>query len=305
MRKTGMTIPNFFIVGALKSGTTALCEYLRRHPNVFISRHKEPGYFALDLPSRRQVKTEADYLRLFRTHEAGIKAVGEGSVWYLYSDQAVENIRKFNPDAKLIIMLRNPIDMLCSLHSQLLLYFEEDQPDFQQAWDLQEDRRNGRDLPAAHGDLKMYQYEQIGKLGEQVRRVFDIFPRRQVKVIIFDDFIADTKSVYEDVLEFLELPSDGRTEFAAVNIRRTYRFPRLAWMLFKLTAMFSQMRRRMGILWNTNVLPVIDRFLTKTKPPDALDPAFRAHLAEIFREDLELLSELLDRDLSGWLEPQQ
>lgn len=302
-----MTIPNFFIVGTLKSGTTALCEYLREHPQVFISRHKEPGYFALDLPSRRQVKNEEDYLKLFQTTAKGAKAFGEGSVWYLYSSQAVANIRAFNPNARLIVMLRDPINMLCSLHSHLLLYFEENEPDFQRAWGLQDRRKSGKDLPLRPElcDREMYQYEQIGKFGQQVRRVLSIFPREQVKIVLFEDFVADTKSVYEDILDFLGLASDGRTDFTAVNTRRTYRFPKVAWLFFKLIAMFSQMRKRMGILWNANILPVVDRFLTTSKPPAGLDPAFRAELTEIFRRDVQLLSELIDRDLSHWLEPRQ
>jgi hypothetical protein len=300
-----MTVPDFFIVGSLKSGTTALCNYLRDHPEIFISRHKEPGYFANDLPSRRQIKNSDDYLKIFETSDSNIKAFGEGSAWYLYSDQAIENIRAFNPDARLIIMLRNPIDMLRSLHSQLLLYFEENEPDFQKAWKLQDRRKNGQDLPlrADLCDPQMYQYEQIGKFGRQVGRALSIFPPQQIKIILFEDFIADTKSVYQDVLDFLGTSPDGRTDFAAVNARRTYRFPKAAHLLFKLVAMFSQMRRRMGILWNTNVFPIVDKFLTMRKESDKLDPAFRAELTEIFRQDVQLLSELIDRDLSHWLTP--
>ena len=110
-----MPIPNFFIVGAPKCGTTALCEYLKYHPNVFMSTPKEPHYFAEDFERYRHVKTEDKYLALFGDCNDRHLMIGEASVFYLRSTRAVSLIRDFNPDAKIIVMLRNPVDMVYSL----------------------------------------------------------------------------------------------------------------------------------------------------------------------------------------------
>ena len=131
-----MKKPDFFIVGAPKCGTTALAEYLRQHPDVFFSDPKEPCYFCNDFPRKRYVESESDYTALFRKAKSG-SILGEGSVWYLYSECAIENIYQFNPNAKIIAMIRNPVDLVYSLHSQLVYSGEETISDFEEAWDIQ------------------------------------------------------------------------------------------------------------------------------------------------------------------------
>jgi hypothetical protein len=142
-----MARPNFFIVGAPKCGTTALRQYLLGHPATFFCEPKEPHYFATDFPSHRYVDSEQNYLRLFDPAGRECTRIGEASSWYLYSRDALANIRRFDPDAKIIAMLRNPIEMTPSLHAQLLRDFAESEPDLRRAWDLQEERRDPRRLP--------------------------------------------------------------------------------------------------------------------------------------------------------------
>ena len=144
--------PNFFILGAPKCGTTALSEYLREHPRAFVSQPKEPHYFCGDFdyyyaPGQR---SEEHYLRLFDAATDDHLAVGEASVWYLYSADAARNIAAFDPATRVIVMLRNPVDLVPSLHSQLLYMLDEDEPDPARAWELQEARRRG-ERPAAAG----------------------------------------------------------------------------------------------------------------------------------------------------------
>jgi hypothetical protein len=117
--------PNFFIVGAPKCGTTALYEYLQPHPRIFLSRIKEPHYFARDLGSYPRIKTAQEYAGIFAESTSEHLALGEASVYYLRSAVAIPLIREFNPAARLIAMFRNPVDMVYSLHSQLLYVSEE------------------------------------------------------------------------------------------------------------------------------------------------------------------------------------
>lgn len=205
--------PNFFIVGAPKCGTTALYEYLRPHPSIFMPRHKEPHYFASDLGTYPFIKTLDDYRRLFDGAGPQHLRVGEASVYYLRSATAIANIRAFNPDAKLIAMFRNPVEMVHSLHSQLLYVAEENESDFEAAWRLQERRRQGEALPPGSRGGFLVQYFEVGQFGTQVQRVLSHFPRDQVKLILFDDFAASPQAVYDDVIAFLGIPHDGRSEF--------------------------------------------------------------------------------------------
>jgi hypothetical protein len=134
--------PDFFIVGAFKSGTTALYEYLRQHPQVFMPFHKEPLFFGDDLTRRYGRMTLDHYLSLFKEAGEG-QRVGEASAWYLYSQCAANEIRGFSADAQIIVMLRNPVDVMHAQHSQLLFNAAEDIPDFGAALEAEPSRRNG------------------------------------------------------------------------------------------------------------------------------------------------------------------
>src|SRR5690242_3134640 len=121
--------PDLFIVGAFKAGTTSMYEYLRAHPQVFMSVPKEPTYFGADLSARYRRMSEDEYLGLFRDARPD-QRVGEATPWYLYSTSAAAEIKAFEPAARIVIMLRNPVDVMFSQHSQLLFNQREDLADF-------------------------------------------------------------------------------------------------------------------------------------------------------------------------------
>src|SRR5215210_6007139 len=194
--------PNFFIVGAPKCGTTALYEYLRPHPNIFMSELKEPHFFARDLGTYPKIKTLEDYTRLFEGATEEHLRVGEASVYYLRSAVAAANIREFNPAAKIIAMYRNPVDMVYSFHSQLLYWSEEIEPDFETAWRLQERRSRGLDLPPRSRGAFLLQYADVGRFGSQTERLLSVFPPSQVKLILYDDFTASPQRIYDEVIAF-------------------------------------------------------------------------------------------------------
>lgn len=297
--------PNFFIVGAPKCGTTALHAYLRTHPNVFLCQPKEPNYFATDFPTQRYVTDERDYLRLFKDATTADSRVGEASAWYLYSKEAIPNIRRFEPEARVIAMVRNPLSMVPSLHGMLVRNFAEDEPDLEKAWDMQKARKAGRHLPKGRNrrfDVTTCLYADVCKLGAQIERVFATFPRDQVKVIVFDDFIKDTKACYEDVLRFLDLPPDGRTEFPPVNVRRSFKNRHMAWLSWKFRDAGAWVKRRLGIVRAFDVLSTLHRYNETPEDKPSLSAEFREQLRESFRPDIALLSSHLGRDLSWWLD---
>jgi hypothetical protein len=154
--------PDFFIVGAGRSGTTALWRYLSEHPRVFMPRVKEPRFFADDMPGlMNRVAALEDYLALFEDATEEDVAVGEASPQHLYSRTAIRNIREFAPQARLVVMLRNPVEMARSAHAECLYWFVEDEPDFERAWRLQARRRRGERIPPARTQVTVLLWEEM------------------------------------------------------------------------------------------------------------------------------------------------
>jgi hypothetical protein len=296
--------PNFFIIGAPKAGTTALYTYLSEHPRVYMSMMKEPHFFATDFPNYRArgCSTLDDYLRLFADAKPEChQAVGEASVHYIHSAEAVRNIYNFDPEAKLIAMLRHPADLIYSFHGQCFFCAIEDEADFEVAWRLQASRREGvMNLPLGCFEPALVQYEQIGKLGRQVESVLNIFPREQVLFILFDDFVADTPAVYERVLNFLEIPRDARQTFDKVNESKRPRWRWLNELIYNTPPWMTRLYKYSGVR-GYGIKDHLLRLNTKRKQRSSLSPAFRTELLGVFRQDILKLSNLLKRDLGHWL----
>ena len=212
-----MRAPDFFIVGAAKCGTTSLYRYLGLHPEVFMPATKWINYFNVDLPSPANCHSWDRYLDHFA--DAGhARRVGEASESSLYSRCAAAGIRKACPDADIVIMLRNPVDMLYSLHSQLLFSGVEDIEDFAEAMAAEPDRRKGERLPpVAHHPQRWLLYRQAARFAEQVLRYLDVFGRDRVHIILFDDFKSDTAAVYRDTLRFLGVDTGFQPDFEVHN----------------------------------------------------------------------------------------
>lgn len=297
-----MKRPNFFVAGAPKSGTTALCEYLRHHPDVFFSDPKELNYFSEDFAGHRMIRDLAAYDAVFSGASDRHSRVGEGSVLYLYSSVALERIRAFDPNARIIVMLRNPVDMIPALHQQFLAALYEDEPDVEKAWQLQDERAQGRCIPRLCRQPELLNYSGIGKLGEQVERMWHIFPREQTLVILFDDFVRDTRGVYLRVLDFLGLEDDGRVDFPRINEAHALRPGMASWLVRNTPVSVRNLITRLRYTYIGRGLPALaDRIFKRPQPRDRISPEFRAVLTRAFESDIARLGGLLGRDLSGWL----
>jgi hypothetical protein len=296
--------PNFFIVGAPKCGTTAMYEYLRQHPRIFMPAYKEPHYFATDLGSYPLIKTPDAYTALFAGCTAEHLRAGEASVYYLHSTSAISNIRDFEPAAKIIAMLRNPVDLVHALHSQLVYVGEETQEDFETAWRLQARRSEGQDVPRRCREGFLLQFLQLGRLGSQTERLLSLFPPRQVKLILFDDFASSPRQVYGEVIEFLEIPHDGRASFPRVNEGKRAHVGWLKSLLRKPPPALRKggvgLKQLIGSERIGGWKAALVRANTRTTRRPHLTPAFRAELNEAFRDEVTLLGRLLGRDLSHW-----
>lgn len=302
-----MKKPNLFIVGAPKCGTTALYEYLRVHPNIFMPYPlKEPFFFAEYFKnhySRSRVNSLEEYLLLFKDATDVHIAVGEGSTMYLHSPTAAEKIYNFNREAKIIVMLRNPVEMVYSFHSQLLYATQEDEKDFKMAWELQEKRKNGENLPKTCTVPELLQYAEVGKYGEQIARYLNYFPKKQVKVIIFDEFIRSTEKIYIEILDFLKVPYDGRKEFPPVNESKVNRSAFFTYWLRKPHPVLEGIARIIRNILGASSLGARRMFMyfnSSKRKRIPLQKEFRDELYAEFRGDIEKLQEILGKDLSHW-----
>jgi hypothetical protein len=294
--------PNLFIVGAPKCGTTALSHYLAGHPQIFMTEtggQKETMYFCEDMELSHlnwRIRDEEAYLRLFDGADPNVGYWGEASVFYLFSERAVPRILQKSPDPRFIAMLRNPIELAHSLHNEWLKTVGEI-PDFETAWRVQASRLKGHDLPARFSDGAALQYGEIAKTGAQLERMLALVDRRQMHIILYDDFSADTAASYAALLDWLGLEHDGQIEFEKINPSVVYQWRGIEYALRKIRTVRSALRLPGGL----GIHALIDRFNKKDvrKP---LRPAFRQELCDYFRNDVALLSRLLERDLSHWLD---
>lgn len=306
-----MAAHNFYILGAPKCGTSALYEYLRNHPAIFMPRLKEPEFFATDFQGLSSIQSVVEYHQLFTDCGPQFRASGEASVFYLYSSVAVKKILDFDPSAKFLAMVRNPLQMYPSLHSQFLYTFFEDEADCTAAWRLQEQRRHGERIPELCKEPKLLQYAAVCSLGEKIARLAAQVPAEQRKVVVFDDFERSPQKVYEEVLAFLGLASDGRTNFPRVNERKSHKNGLIGRFLQSPPRFLDGTRNRLkrgyylhGSLVGRMAYRFLEwsrRFNSKKNRRSELSNEFASELADVFREDVQLLGSILQCDLSHWL----
>ena len=286
--------PNFFIIGAPKCGTTSLSVYLSEHPEVVMSHPKEPHYFSTDIENGRMMDQSA-YLACFAQDKPPL-AVGEASTLYLYSKDAIQNILEFNPNAKFIVMLRKPIDIVLSFHQVALNYFGETETNLETAWDLQIVRQNGKQIPKGCPDPQLLMYGEIAKLGAQVKRLTDQVKQDQIKFIYFDEFVNKTDKVYCSVLEFLKVNKNHTPSFENHNPTRPIKFNKLT----KIVNQAVGLKKTVGIKKQFGVAKNIHTVNVKEGSPKQMNRALKTIMNVYFEKDIKLLSDLMNKNLSDW-----
>ena len=306
-----MTRPNLFIIGAPKTGTTSLYEYLRGHPDVFMSPIKEPIYFAPDIEAGFVHRFpfgsgEADYLALF-DGARNERYRGEASTRYLASHEAPSLLHEFEPDARLIAMVRNPIDVMYALHNERVSHGAEDVTDFEAAIALDEDRRAGRHLPKNSNPLGSV-YRDTVQFGAQLDGWLEVFARDRLHIMIFDDFARDTPAEFRGVLEFLGIdPTYRPAEFEVVNRSHRSRGGIVRALLGSRPVQslrHSVVPRLIGEIRAAQLSRRLrhSRLNRQPNPRPPLKPEVRQRLGMEFRADVERLGALVQRDLATlWL----
>lgn len=299
--------PNLFIVGQPKSGTTALHQFLGQHPEIYMSSIKEPHFFCSDfhLESDRaygkqrffDFRSESAYLQLFNKAK-NVKIAGESSTNYLYSQVAAEKIHNFNPDAKIIIILREPARYLYSLHSHYVKFTEENEPDFLTALSLESKRREEEEFLSSRVTSPSYlYYSQRIQYYQQVKRYCDRFDPKQIKVIIFEEFKSANETIFKEVLEFLEVDSSFSPEYAAVNVNKEVKFKSIN-SLINNPLVKSISKNLLSQEFNEFVRDnIVEKFLWHQAPKAKMPAAIQAQLREQYRPEVVKISELLALDL--------
>jgi hypothetical protein len=301
-------MPDFFIAGHQKCGTTALYLMLNEHPQIFMPEFKEPRFFAPELrpplaretPDRPQ-KLER-YLALFANARADQRA-GEASPQYLRSPTAAAQIAELAPDARMIVILREPADFLRSFHEQMVASHEEQEKDLRTAVELEESRRaNAGDSFLAPQLL----YSEHVRYTDQLRRLHASFPREQVLVLIYDDFRADNEATVREVLRFLEVDDTVALQpvrTKPLNTVRSMRLHRLRRAVRRADFNPAQASLPLRAL-NTLVPKRVRRGLLSGAyrklayaPPRPPDQQFMLELRRRYRHEVEAIGEYLDRDL--------
>ena len=289
--------PNFFIVGAAKSGTTSLADYIGQHPSVYMSPVKEPFFFVEDYGW----SNEAEYLDLFSdvTNE---NAIGEASTGYLYDKGAASRIFNFSPEAKIIIILRNPIDMAYSYWKFMSLVGNE-KLSFEDAIDIneQEFRFTSHFKEQAVNWWASYIYLDRAMYANQVKNYIQVFGESRVKLLIFEEFISDPIRLCRDVFEFLGVDNTFIPVMKKLNEGGEMRFKKLP---FHRIDFAPRLRRILRKLLPAPAREKVRLFLRKlnTKPSNQskINDLTKQMLVKFFKPDVENLQNSFCIDLKKY-----
>ena len=312
-----------FIVGAPRCGTTTLAQFLKAHPAVSFPVVKEPHFFSQnDLrglgDDELRSRVEREYLRRFFISRPGRRTAADASVTYLYTPEQLEPILRLWPDSRFVIAVRDPLTMLPSLHRRLIYLGDETIPSFEQAWAAVPDRAEGRRIPRRCADPRWLRYDQAGRLATHLERLFAVVGRDRCMVHLFDDLAADPAASYRQLMEFVGVPPQSRTDFSICRPSKKVRFRWLQRALKRppvaVREYFAgeQFRQRISDLDNRDrrkapgtILSIRKRLLEwnrVTAPPEPLSPALQAQIRREFEGEVDRLGQLLGRDLGHWLQ---
>jgi Sulfotransferase domain len=294
-------LPTFLIVGAARAGTTSLYEYLRQHPAVYMSPVKEPNFFAVEGarvehrgPGEDRLRWVTDldgYRELFRDVTSE-RAVGEASTLYLYSERAPERIRRHIARARLVAVLRNPVERAYSAFSYLRERGSEPWASFLDALDAEDER-------VARNWSHIWHYRRMGFYHEQLFRYYARFDPEQIRVFLYEDLEADPLGVMRTLFEHIGVDASFAPDTRLrVNVSGEPRH-RLAAPLLRPNRVTRALRPLAVRALNPLVLRVKQQALAKPPLPEAAAERLRAD----YRDDVARLGELLGRDLSSWLAP--
>ncbi len=287
--------PNFFILGAAKSGTTSLYSYLREHEDIFMSPVKEPTFFC---DSFQVVPNPVDYLALFQGATSQ-RWIGEASHGYLTCPKSAALIRAFAPGARFVVILRNPVDRAFSLYNHMAHNGDEWIGSFEKALDVEE-RRAQDPWFQRHNPQYFYNYlyYRSGLYAEQIERYFKLFDRDRFLFLLYDELKTDGLAVLRRICSFLDIfPFAPELEVCNKGAA-AHSAPWQFFVKHRIGPLLSGLRVP-GAFAKTEWLMKRNRI----DRPAPMNPDTRAYLSKLYRDDLRRVASLTGLDLSAWLGP--
>ncbi|MAN35378.1 MAG: hypothetical protein CMF89_03195 [Candidatus Marinimicrobia bacterium] len=220
-----------------------LYTYLKKHPDIYFPNFKEPHFFGSDLIRKNGAYdlSQKDYNDLFSTNK---KIIGEASTFYIFSKKSAQEIYNHNPKAKIIIMIRNLVDLVHSLHAQFIFSGDEIVEDFSKALDLEKSRLNGKNIPKQTTIVnKLYYTTNILSIPNNIKSYIDLFGIENIRFIHLDEIKTNPRKVYKDTLDFLNVDSGFEIDtFKAINKNKVYKYRIIRDLLKKYSILLGKLR---------------------------------------------------------------
>lgn len=271
-----------------------------------MSSRKEARFFSTDIHTGTRARTWAEYEALWAHAKPGALR-GEATPDYIQSQVAVEALLAARPDARLIAMVRNPVEIVAAHHAQMHVDGHEDLADLETAWRVQDSRLCGEALPRNCAvSAAKFHYRSYAAIGDQLERFLAVVPADQRIVIVYDDFKTDTRREYLRALDLLGLADDGRSEFLPENQRRALRWAGLArgqsWLNRNAPLLYGPAKRVANAL-GISPASLLRRANVRAAGRNRLRAEFASELIADFLPQIEKVERALDRDLSRWKTP--
>jgi len=293
--------PNFIVIGAMKAATTSLYTYLKQHPQIFMTKVKELMFFSnfqqennykILGKKRKQLNTLEAYLAMFNDVE-NEKAVGEASPSYIYNQKAPKLIKEHLPNAKIIAILRQPTDRAYSNYLHAKRADRENATSFQEAIELENERIKENWSP-------LYHYIEKGYYSVQLKRYYQLFPKENIRVYVFEDIVKNTKETLKDIFKFLGVDEDVEIDTSKKANVSGEPSGLMGWILKKM--------RYYNLIPKFAISDYLPKFIMKLifrsvyKPTEKLDKNLRREITEkYYKDEIKTLGELTKRDLNSWL----
>jgi hypothetical protein len=284
--------PNFFIAGSPKCGTSSMWYYLKQHPEIHMSADKEPHFYAKDLLTEYYRHTKESYENLFDSKK---KINGDASTIYLYSKKAPEIIKKeLKKDVKVLIMVRNPVDMMYSFHSQRLASGTEDEKDFVKALKINKIRKMGAN------PYLIVPYKEVASYDKHIRKWFDTFGKKNVKVLVFEEFAGNEEKAYKDVLKFLGVNDEFKAKFEVINSNNRVRSILLRDLLRDSWKLPKILQKMIKFVVPHSIRDKVRKFNDVYERRESLNKDVRKKVLKEMMPSVKRLEKLLGRDLKIW-----
>jgi len=293
MKNKKIKKPNFFIVGAARSGTTTLYYILKKHPQIFMSATKEPNFFCED-QYYKKINNWEEYLGLFKKVK-NEKIVGEASVKYLYSKTAASNIKFKIKNPKILILLRNPLNRAFS-HYRWEKRADKEKLNFKDAIKKEPERIN-------QGWSFSYHYTQVGMYYKQVKRFIDTFGRKNVKIILFEEFTKNHQKILKEIYEFLEIKPLLHNKISHYNISNKLKIKKINQFMGKNYLIQRWLKKIIPSEMRKKIVYYIINKLNVSQPKIEinLSKQEKLNLYKKFIPDIKKLGSLTKKDFSIWI----